>query len=168
MLSSTIMSVAAQKAPPNQVLAAYAMFIGSALAMYHMVANGEFSSILTLAVMLQCLAFTLLSLQTLMTGHVAGISARALALDAVALIFRLSSTTWLQGYLPVDASGDWLYQATDMVSLLLVAWLLSCVLAERHHAQEDSCPIVPVALVAFLLAALFHADMNARPMFDTL
>merc|ERR550539_169715 len=171
MLSSTIMSVAAQKAPPNQVLAAYAMFIGSALAMYHMVANGEFSSILTLAVMLQCLAFALLSLQTLMTGHAAGISARALALDAVALIFRLSSTMWLQGYLPVDASGDWLYQAVDVCSLVLVIWLLRRLLVEQqstYQKEQDSFPAAPMVLAALVLAALFHADMNSRPIFDTL
>lgn len=171
MLSAPRLSAAAKRAPPNQVTAAYAAFGACALMMHHLVANGEFSSILTVAVMLQCLAFVLLSVQTLVSGTGAGISARALGLDALALCCRLSSTTWLHGYLPVDASGDWVYQAVDVCSLVLVLWLLRRVLVEKratYQEKEDSLPVAPMALAAFVLAALLHADMNARPIFDTL
>lgn len=161
----------AKQAPPTQVLVAYGSFLTCALAVHHLVANGEFSSILTLAVMLQCLAFVLLALQLLLTGNAAGISARALGLDAVALAMRLSSTTWLHGYLPVDASGDWVYQAVDVCSLALVAWLLRRLFVEQRHTyqvEQDTFPVAPMVLGSLVLAALFHADMNARPVFDSL
>merc|ERR1719199_715487 len=50
--------------------------------------------------MIQCLALVLLGLQIMSTGSAAGISAKGLALDAFALCCRLSSTLWLNGYLP--------------------------------------------------------------------
>jgi len=171
MLGTRSLAATASKAPPTNVIVVYALFLGGAFAMYHLVAAGEFSSILTMAVMFQCLAFALLGMQTFASGSSVGISARALGLDAVALVCRLSSTTWLQGYLPVDESGDWFYQAVDICSLVTVLWLLHRVLvAQRstYQANEDSFPFVPMMLVAFLLASLLHADMNARPLFDAL
>merc|ERR1719343_366617 len=103
--------------------------------------------------------------------HARGISARALALDALALIFRLSSTVWLDGYLPVDASGDWMYQAVDICSLTLVLWLLYQVLVVHrgtYQEAEDSFPAVYAAIGAVLLAVIFHPNMDAHAVFDTL
>lgn len=171
MLSTSALSCAAKKAPSNQMGIAYAIFIALSFATYHMIAGGEFSAILTLAAMLQSLAFALLALQTLATGSSHGISARALALDALALALRLSSTLWLQGYLPVDASGDFLYQAVDLCSLALVLWLLRRVIFTcrgSYQEGEDSFPVIPTVIAAVLLAALLHADINSRPLFDTL
>jgi hypothetical protein len=149
---------------------AYMLFLSTGWVVYHFVANQEFSAMLTLAVMLQCLGFALLGLQVLLTGNSRGISARALVLDAVALCFRLSSTMWLNGYLPVDASGDFVFQAVDVLSLVLVLLLLHRILADRtdEDNNQDSFPIFPVIAASVALGALFHADMNNRPIFDTL
>jgi len=166
-----LLGLAAGKAPPTQITVAYALFLTCALTVYHFVANGEFSSILTMSVMLQCLALALLAIHTHSRGSAHGISAQSLALEAVAFGARLSSTTWLNGYLPVDASGDAVYQAVDVCSLLLVFWMLYQVLVVRGHAydqKEDSLPAWPFVLASLALAAVFHADMNSRPVFDTL
>jgi len=122
-----------------------------------------------MAAMLQTFAFGLLGMQIASCGHVRGISARALALDALALICRLSSTLWLEGYLPVDASGDWMYQAVDVCSLVLVLWLLYRVLMvekSTYQFEEDSFPDVLVVIIAMVLASILHADMDDFPLFD--
>lgn len=171
MFSASALAAAGKQAPPTQVLAAYGLFLTSAVAVFHLVANGEFSAILTLAVMLQCLAFGLLVLQLVLAGKGAGISAKALSMEAIALVCRLSSTTWLHGYLPVDATGDYVYQIVDVISLGFVLWLLKELLTNPLHkysTEPDSFPITPMALVCVVLAAVFHADMNARPLFDIL
>lgn len=158
------------QAAPTQMAIAYAVAMVSVLTVYHMIAEGEFSAILTFAVMIQCLGFGLLCIQVLTTGQTNGISVRALGLDALAICFRLSSTTWLNGYLPVDASGDWVYQAVDFLSLLFVAWLLKKLLNDMravHQTEQDNMPILPIILSCLTLAGLFHADMNDRPAFDT-
>jgi len=157
--------------PPNHVLFAYGFFTLSAGAVWHLVADGMFSSILTMSVMLQCLAVVLLGLQVLTTGSASGISVKSLSLDAIALCCRLSSTVWLNGYLPVDASGDYLFQAFDICSVGVLLWLLSQLLGSRRHsyqAEADTLPIGPMTIGAVVLAAMLHGNMNGRPLFDTL
>jgi len=155
----------------NQVALAYALFICLALAVLHFVADGEFSAIMTMAVMSQSLAMLLLLLQSLTSGSASGISARALGLEALALCCRLSSTLWLDGYLPADASGDWVFQATDICTLLLVLGLLAHVLVVQrstYQEEEDSMPVLPIVLGSVVAAVVLHADLNSRPLFDAL
>jgi len=162
---------AATKGPSTQVSVAYGVLMASAFLVYHCVANGEFSAILTMAVMAQCLAVALLGLQILSSGTAAGVSVKALALEAFSFACRLSSTSWLNGYLPVDASGDFVYQFVDVLSLLMVLALLYHVLVKRRRTYQedmDSLPVLPGVIGAFVLAAVLHADMNSRPIFDTL
>lgn len=159
------------KLPPTEILAAYTLFILLGGAVWHLVADGEFSSILTMSVLLQCLAAVLLGLQMLSSGSAAGLSARALTLDAVALVCRLSSTLWLNGYLPVDASGDYIFQAIDLASLAILSWLLYRIffVCRRSYQEEEDClPIIPMIAGAFVLAFILHGNMNGRPLFDSL
>ena len=109
--------------------------------------------------MVQCLAVVLLGLQMISTGSASGISARALLLDALAICCRLPSTLWLNGYLPVDASGDYVFQAIDIYSLGVLAWLLHQILVLDLHTyqdEEDSMPILPGVFGALILATLLH------------
>jgi len=153
------------------VVLVYVVFVAVALLVYHWVADGEFSAILTLSAVFQCLAFSLLGVQALSSGSVQGISAKSLTLDALALACRLSSTTWLNGYLPYDESGDYLYQCIDALSLGMVLWLLYRVLSvqnDTYDTTEDSLSAMPFAVGSLILAAVFHGDLNDRPIFDTL
>lgn len=171
MLSAYCLDGVAEKAPPTQVLTAYGLFVIAIISVYLLVANGEFSSILTLSVMAQCLSYVLLGMQVVIRGNTAGVSGRSLRLDALSLVCRLASTTWLNGYLPVDASGDHIYQAVEVGTLLIAVWLIGQVRKERADSREaslDSLPVHWLSLGCLVLAALFHADMNSRPVFDTL
>jgi len=154
---------------PMHLLLTYGFFIFSAGAVWHLIADGEFSSILTLSVMVQCLAVALLGLQVISTSSASGISAKALSLEALAICCRLSSTLWLNGYLPVDATGDHIYQIVDICSLCLLVWLLYQVLVVKrntYQATEDSLPILPMVVVSLVLALMLHGNMNGRPLFD--
>merc|ERR1719203_226146 len=155
--------------PSSSVMATYSVFAAGSLAVYHFVAEGEFSVVLTLSVIMQCLAAVLLVMQCLASGTAAGISARALVLEAVSLVCRLSSTLWLNGYLPVDATGDHFFQAVDICTLCLVLWLIHRVLtvqSRTYEANDDSLPIMPMVLGSLMMGAALHADMNSRPLFD--
>jgi hypothetical protein len=138
--------------------------------MYHTIAAKQFSSILTMAAMFQTFAFGLLGAQMAYARHARGISAQALTLNALALVCRLSSTVWLDGYLPSDASGDWMYQAVDICSLALVLWLVYQVLVvhkNTYQEAEDTFPTIHVVIGAVVLAVIFHPDMDDFPLFDT-
>merc|ERR1719321_152634 len=87
-------------------------YIGCAFLMgsiFHQVAEQEFSSVLTMSVLAQCLSFVLIGMQINNTKNVAGISGKTMILQALALCFRLSSTLFLDGYLPLDRTGDMMY-----------------------------------------------------------
>merc|ERR1719463_884412 len=86
------------------------------------------STFTTLALGIQCFALACLRLKISETASVAGISGRTLMLQAMSCSLRLSSTCWLNGYIPVDETGDWLYQLLDVCALLLVLNLMYCVL----------------------------------------
>jgi len=105
------------------------------------------------------------------TRSAAGISARTLGVYALSLCCRLCSTLFRDGYLPVDASGDWAYQAADLCSLSMVAYLLWQTLSVRRSSYQessDTCAVWGLVLGAFCMAALFHADMNRSFVFDCL
>lgn len=159
-----------KSSPSSPLIATYAVFILSGGAVWHLVADGAFSSILTLSAIVQCLAVALIALQVGLTGSARGVSARALSLDALAVCLRLSSTVWLNGYLPVDKSGDHIFQIFDMVSVALIGWLLHQVIVVKRHTyqmEEDSMPLAPIIVSCLVLAALLHGNMNNRAFFDT-
>eukprot|EP00929_Paragymnodinium_shiwhaense_P094858 TRINITY_DN5568_c0_g2_i1.p2 TRINITY_DN5568_c0_g2~~TRINITY_DN5568_c0_g2_i1.p2 ORF type:complete len:283 (-),score=71.40 TRINITY_DN5568_c0_g2_i1:55-903(-) len=172
MMAAAMSNSSAQKmSMPTPVTLAYVVFGLVGFIVHHVVAGGEFSSILTLSVIVQCLGVSFLCLQVVTTNSAAGISAGALMLDACSFGFRLSSTTWLDGYLPVDESGDHVYQIVDMCSLAMVLWLLYQVLVAKrssYQEDEDTLPVAPMVIGCVIMAALFYGNMNARPIFDTL
>lgn len=166
-----VLPVVAGATPTKPLGIMYLLFLMSTSAVYFGMAKMEFSSILTLSGMAQCFAINLLALQPLRTGSVSGISIQSLLLHMIAFGCRLSSTTWLNGYLPMDASGDWFYQAVDIFALVVAICLFCRVLAGQEsmwRAARTMLSVVPAVFVAFSLAAILHADLDLRPAFDTL
>merc|ERR1719478_1595692 len=142
------------------VILSYIVFFVGAITLYNVLSAG-FSSFLTLSAGLQCLAFVLLTVKVQNQRATTGLSGKMLAMYAMTLCFRLSSTVWLNGYLPVDQTGDWAYQAIEVCSLGLVAYLMPCVLVtHRTSSQEnhDSLPVNVQNLVmgCFILAVIIH------------
>merc|ERR1719440_2449187 len=121
-----------------------------------------------IAAIFQCLAFSLLAVQVL-AGNLSGISVKSLQLDAFALVCRLSTTTWLSGYIPADVTGDFLYQTFDGLSLAMAVWLIYRMRSARRSTDspddQDGLPAAPFAVVCFVLACLLHADLNESPLF---
>lgn len=156
---------------PTAVLCAYGIFSVVSFAVFHLVAEREPSSTLTLSALAQCLGISLLWIQVLSGQGAWGISAKAILLDALAICFRLSSTLFLDGYLPNSADGDYMYQAFDVCSLLMLVFLLRRVLvnhADTYQAADDTLPVGPIVLACCVLASLLHGDMDDNPICDTL
>merc|ERR1719473_1410479 len=84
-------------------------------------------------------------------------------------MFRLTSTMVKNGYLPVDATGDWVYQASDIASLLLVFQLLFFVHKRYKYTYQDTLDTMPygsLVAAACLLGFCFHGNLNHSPFFD--
>jgi len=154
---------------PSGLTIVYVVFVSVALFVYHWIAEGEFSSVITLSALFELLALCLLGVHVFTTRSVHGISAKSLQLEGIALVCRLSSTTWLLGYMPADASGDYLYQTIDILSVVMVLGLLHQMLSvhrETYDADQDILPVFPFVAGTFILACFLHADLDQRPIFD--
>jgi hypothetical protein len=171
MLSQTHAAGKAPRADPTVILPYVVFFIGGAT-LYHAMESG-FSSTLTLSAGLQCLAFVLLTVKLQSQRATTGLSGKMLMLYATTLCFRLSSTVWLNGYLPVDKTGDWAYQAIEICCLSLVAYLMRCVFVTHratYQEQHDSIPVKLQHLVlgCFIFAVVVHPHLDRRELFDIL
>jgi len=138
---------------------------------FHVIAEREVTSILTLSVFAQALSFILLRMQISATKSVAGISGKALIMQAAKLCCRLGTTLWLDGYLPMDKSGDWIYQVGDVLSLLMVLQILLCVHVSHkgtYQSDVDTVDVRNLIMGAVVLAVLIHPSQHDYPPLDIL
>jgi len=129
------------------------------------------STFLTLSVGIQFFALVCLLYQVKCQVGVRGVSKGSLVMQCFVYGFRLSSSTWLKGYIPTDGTGDYLYQILDFVTLLLAVFLIFCCTkkyASSYQEQYDTLEVKPLIMACSALAVLLHPDLNDRPLFDTL
>lgn len=128
-----------------------------------------FSAMLTLSAAVQCLGFCLLRMKVRKQRNVSGISSRALQLYVVTYLARLNSTLRYNGYLPVDRSGDWVYQTCDVAALLLVLSLLFDIHkthVNSYERDQDSCDIFWFLIAAVIIAIFVHPELNNNKVPD--
>ena len=122
--SSYLDSSGGKRGSGNPIASGYFVFSLCAVIVYRVFSDLDFSSIYTLGMALQCLAFYLLTAKVDMQRSVSGISAKALKVYVMVFATRLCSTMFRNGYLPVDQSGDWVFQTADILSLFMAVKLL--------------------------------------------
>jgi len=153
------------------ILCTYGIYLLGAMAIWASpLCDGDFSAVLTMGSGFQSLGFMLLLQKIAATGSVAGISSKTLEMYALMYVCRLTATMFRNGYLPIDASGDHVYQVIDMVCFFLVLQLLFCVrvkFADTYQKSHDSLPIWCAAPACVLLAACFHGHLDAHFFYDT-
>jgi len=146
--------------------------ITGALLFYHTFHDDVgLSTLITLAVLLQVIALLALMIGVIGRKSASGVSAKALSLQGISCVLRLSSTMWLKGYIPVDSTGDWLYQMGDIVALILAArlfYLISYRYSNTYQVSDDGFPARATVCACLILAVLVHPDLNNRPLFDAL
>jgi hypothetical protein len=152
------------------IILSYLVFIIGAITLYNALSAG-FSSFLTLSAGLQCFGFALLMMQVHNKKATTGLSGKMLVLYAIVLCFRLSSTLHLNGYLPVDATGDWAYQVIEICCLGLIAYLMRCTFVTHratYQVQHDSFPISTQQIVmgCFIAAVVVHPNLDRWTFFD--
>merc|ERR1719359_1788621 len=152
-----------------KMVLAYLGCAGLMSVVFKQVAEQEFSSVLTMAVLAQCLAIVLVSLQISNSKSVSGISGKTMIMQALALCFRLSSTLFLDGYLPLDKTGDMMYQIVDVCSLLMVLHILQCIYKSHRPSYEqefDTMDVKNMVIACVALAVMIHPDLNDWAAFD--
>merc|ERR1719253_1811738 len=114
-----------------------------ALLIWHWFSSKDFSAVCTFASLTQTFAFYMLLHRMCVSRSAAGLSSKTLQVYVLAFCFRLSATMMVDGYLPSDKSGDWVYQAADVASVLVLLQLLWCThkrFATTYQAELDTFP----------------------------
>jgi len=153
------------------VLSGYALLICGIVIAQRCIADLGFSSVLTLGAAFQCLGFYTLLIKVERAKSVAGISSKTVHLYAAVLFLRLGSTCLYSGYLPVDSSGDFLYQLLDIVSLFLVLQLIKCMditYPKTYQDSEDTMEVSRMAICAIVFAICIHGNLNDSFIFDSM
>merc|ERR1719446_1451759 len=84
-------------------------------------------------------------------------------------VCRLFSTLQYNGYLPVDRTGDWVYQACELAALLVAVSLLASIHSVHqasYEAHHDTCAIHWLVVFGLVLAVLIHPSLNNRRLPD--
>lgn len=129
----------------------------------------DFSAILTAASFVQCGGFLLLSVKVHGAKSVAGISSKSLVMFTLFLMARLTSTSLRNGYIPMDSTGDFLYQLIDGVALLLVVKLLHAVHkthGDSYQEEFDTLPLLPLVVPCVVVGCFVHGHFNGSKFFD--
>jgi len=148
---------------------AYAVFALCAIVVLMQFTDHDFSLVLTASSGVQCLGLYCLSVKVRSQRTVDGLSLKTLEMYALVFTFRLSSTMVKNGYLPVDRSGDWVYQVSDIGSLFITMHLLFMIhktYRQTYDSAHDSLPVYNFLPACVLLAIFVHGDLNDSPFFD--
>jgi len=151
------------------MLAAYMTCAAWVALVFQHFTDGDFSIVLTLSAVVQCLGFFLLSIKVRYQQNAGGLSSKCLEMYVIFFVFRLASTLLKNGYLPIDRSGDWVYQAADVVSMVLVLQLLYTMhktFPETYQSSFDTLDIFKAVPVCAFLAIFLKGDLNSSPFFD--
>jgi len=152
------------------VLSAWVVFLMLLGVTLRHFSDGDFTFVVTAGAGIQCLGFWLLLKKVEAARSAAGVSSKMLEMYLLMLVFRLSSTLIKEGYLPVDRSGDHVYQAADIGSLCLVCRLLWCVnktYKSTYEKEHDTMPVWNAVPPVVLLAMCLHGNMNKSFFYDT-
>jgi len=154
------------------------MLLGTVvLGAYHICSDGDFSFLMTLSSMCSAFGMLMLCLQIVVSQSFSGISLKSLQLQAGTFLFRFLSTLFHEGYLPLDASGDFIYRGAEFISLAATSYLLYLAyttLNRTYEEEKDSFGnfgptggdrsiygAVWIAAPALLLALLVHPSLNS-------
>jgi len=134
-----------------------------------------YSSVLTYGAAVQAFGFYSLAEQVKTARSLAGVSKKSIELFMLYLVLRLVCTCQRSGYLPVDRSGDYVYQTFDIISLFFLFDLYyrfhdwtNPSMIRTYQGEMDSFNVVRMVPGCIILAFFIHGNLNDGFFFDFL
>jgi hypothetical protein len=140
------------------------------LLIFVFISSKDFSFFLVLSSIVQTCAFLIILLKVTNYQSTSGLSANTLICYGILLFARLTSTLFFPGYLPSDSSGSWLYQLSDIISLLiciLLVYLIYFKYRETSDIMSDGkIPFYFLVIPSYILAIMFRSSLNNNAFCD--
>lgn len=140
-------------------------------AIYFCISSKDYSFLLVLSSMTQLLSFMVIFLKVYSLQSSAGLSLNTLICYLILLASRLSSTMFYYEYLPADTAGDWFYQLTEVLSLIICIALIVMVkktYKETSDVTDDAVNYYTLAFPCLGLAMLVHTSLNRNFLTDVM
>jgi len=167
-LVEKVMKVSDSKMKPQEALG-YLSFFALSMTVWKLLSDGTFSNLIVLSAGFQALGLYMVLAKVNMEQSVAGLSSRTIQMYLVAYMFRLSSTLVYNGYLPVDRTGDWIYQTTEISAFVMCFVLLSKIHGKfvgSYQKDADNCQMLSLLAACVILAYFVHPNLNRRKIPD--
>jgi len=135
------------------------------------VSDLDWSVILTLGSIFQTFGWYALLHKIVKQKSVAGVSLHSVKLLIIVYAVRLWTTMQKSGYLPVDSSGDGLYQAADFFALVIACGTWKCLTdtySVTHDKSHDTLDLLKFVPHCVMVAVVIHGDLNDCFIYDTL
>ena len=140
------------------------------LLIFIFISSKDFSFFLVLSSLVQTCAFLIILVKVTNYQTCSGLSANTLICYAILLFARLTSTLFYPGYLPSDSSGSWLYQLSDILSLLICCLLVYLIYFKYRETSDilldGKIPFYFLAIPCYLLALIFRSSLNSNAFCD--
>jgi len=139
------------------------------LFIYMFFSDGDFSFLLTTSSILSFASFVKMAWVIFHKKSVAGVSCQMMECYVVAFCSRLVSILWMDGYLPYDRSGDYIYRFTE-VGCFVVSCMI--VFACRHKflssydLTADTLKSWYLIIPCVVLGLMFHPHLNGYMLCD--
>ena len=141
------------------------------LFIYIFLSSKDFSFFLVLSSIVQTSAFVIILLKVTDRQNVSGLSANTLICYSILLFARLTSTLFYPGYLPNDSSGSWLYQLSDIISMLICCLLIYLLYFKYRETSDlildNKIPFYFLVVPSYLLAMFVKSNLNNNFFCDT-
>uniref|UniRef100_A0A0G4FMG9 ER lumen protein-retaining receptor n=1 Tax=Chromera velia CCMP2878 TaxID=1169474 RepID=A0A0G4FMG9_9ALVE len=144
-------------------------FLTSTALVYFTLSNNSFSFLLVLSSLISAFGFIMVTVKVLMARSVAGVSLKMMEIYLAVHLLRLYAIVPYDGYLPVDATGDWFYQCVEGVSCLcafLIIFFCRGAFRNTYDSSVDSTSQLMLVIPAIVMAYFFHPRLNRHEPSD--
>jgi len=128
------------------------------------ISDRQFSFMLTFSSMISMMSLLMVFFKIEMAKSVQGVSMNMIISFLVFLSCRAASIIFWQGYLPYDATGDWMYQSVEVIQVTICGLILFRGMVTYKHTAADSefDSLNPLYLIcpAFVMGILIHPKLN--------
>lgn len=136
---------------------------------YMFFSDGDFSFLMTLSSILSFASFCNVAWVIFTKGSVAGVSCRMMECYVVAFFTRLISILTMDGYLPYDRTGDYIYRATEIGCFFAsvgIVYLCRVHFAHTYNEHNDTFKSYFLIGPSLVLGVLFHPHLNGYMLCD--
>jgi len=141
----------------------YLAVVSFVLLVFGVLSDKTFSFLITIASIISTTSFMLIAVAIEYSGSCEGLSVRMMECWVVIGICRMVAVLPFEGYLPYDATGDWFYQVSEVITFLLICCILfSCKMRYDHTASNanDLFPHRYLVMIAGCASCVAHPTLN--------